>query len=538
MKPTKHAMMKEDCGATLINQDTLCITVEAAVAEKNEEPEVVTSSSSPYDENTDDEDFTSSSRRNDVACSRRRDHQSMVSTAIPEKVASSVYEEDTDNEEMVSPEKEGEQQIYTSSRQRSASTQITCVAVARDDSSSKSSDGQTATNRKRKPLEEDGRTPKKFDWKKYRHECPADGCKNVWYLCMRHGRHCAKVKRCSSERCTNQVRNGGVCKRHGAKIERKLCSSEGCTNRAVKRGVCVKHGAKYKLCSSEGCNNKAQKGGVCRRHGAKAKRCTSEGCTNQAKQGGVCRRHGATVTRWSSERCRNKVPERDGEQRTSTSTRQRSAWTQNTSATAARDGSFKDYRTPKKVGWKNYRHECPADGCKSVWYLCIRHGAKTKRMKQEAKIKRCSSEGCTSFAQKGGVCIKHGAKHKRCSIEDCTNQAKTGGVCIRHGATWTKKRCSSDGCTSLAQRGGVCIRHGARKECKYEGCTNHVQKGGVCIRHGAKIEYKRCSVEGCTTFAKEGGVCRGHGANKTWCKELKLSLSLSQRQSNAQNAPA
>ncbi len=162
--------------------------VVCVAASKNDGPEAVISSSSPYDENTDDEDFTSSSRRNDVACSTRRDGQSNVSTIIPEKVASSVCEEDTDNEEMESPKKHGEQQTCTSTHQRSASTQITCVAVARDDSSSmKRSDGQAATNRKRKPLEEGDRTPKKVDWKKCRHECTADGCKNVWYLCIRHG---------------------------------------------------------------------------------------------------------------------------------------------------------------------------------------------------------------------------------------------------------------------------------------------------------------------------------------------------------------
>jgi hypothetical protein len=32
--------------------------------------------------------------------------------------------------------------------------------------------------------------------------------------------------------------------------------------------VCVRHGAKLKRCSSDGCTNKAQKGGVCWRHGA------------------------------------------------------------------------------------------------------------------------------------------------------------------------------------------------------------------------------------------------------------------------------
>ena len=35
---------------------------------------------------------------------------------------------------------------------------------------------------------------------------------------------------------------------------------------------------------------------------------------------------------------------------------------------------------------------------------------------------------------KGGVCIRHGAKVKRCSSEGCTNQAQNGGVCKRDGA--------------------------------------------------------------------------------------------------------
>ena len=55
-------------------------------------------------------------------------------------------------------------------------------------------------------------------------------------------------------------------------------------------------------------------------------------------------------------------------------------------------------------------------------------------MKHGAKIKRCSSEGCTNFSLKGGVCMKHGAKVKLCRSEGCTNQAKKGGVCKRHGA--------------------------------------------------------------------------------------------------------
>ncbi len=55
-------------------------------------------------------------------------------------------------------------------------------------------------------------------------------------------------------------------------------------------------------------------------------------------------------------------------------------------------------------------------------------------MKHGAEVKRCSSEGCTNVAKKGGVCIKHGAKVKRCSSDECTNIAVKGGVCKRHGA--------------------------------------------------------------------------------------------------------
>ena len=55
------------------------------------------------------------------------------------------------------------------------------------------------------------------------------------------------VKRCSSEGCTNRVVRGGVCCRHGAKVELKRCSSEGCTNVVVKGGVCKRHGAKVEL---------------------------------------------------------------------------------------------------------------------------------------------------------------------------------------------------------------------------------------------------------------------------------------------------
>jgi hypothetical protein len=147
------------------------------------------------------------------------------------------------------------------------------------------------TKRESSSLEE-GQPRKKVTKKKYvRYECSADGCTNQVRsggVCVRHG---AKVKLCSSEGCPNRARKGGVCIRHGATVI--LCSSAGCTNIVVKGGVCVRHGAKLKRCSSEGCTNNVVKGGVCVRHGAKVKLCSSAGCTNYARRRGVCRSHGA-----------------------------------------------------------------------------------------------------------------------------------------------------------------------------------------------------------------------------------------------------
>jgi hypothetical protein len=82
----------------------------------------------------------------------------------------------------------------------------------------------------------------------------------------------------------------------------------------------------------------------------------------------------------------------------------------------------------------------------------MKHGAKVK-------YKRCSAEGCTNIAKKGGVCIRHGAKKKLCCVGGCTNKAFKGGVCIKHGAK--RKLCSVVGCTNIVVRGGLCRRHGA-----------------------------------------------------------------------------
>src|SRR5210317_1869431 len=74
-----------------------------------------------------------------------------------------------------------------------------------------------------------------------------------------------------------------------------------------------------------------------------------------------------------------------------------------------------------------------------------------------------------------------------------------------------KMRCSSEGCTNQAVRGGVCIKHGAKhKRCSSEGCTNQVVKKGVCWRHGAKVPYRNHDEES-TAFAS----CFGSEFDKT-----------------------
>jgi hypothetical protein len=155
---------------------------------------------------------------------------------------------------------------------------------------------RSPAKRKRQSVEGEEKAAKTAAKKKYWHECSAEGCQKRAQkggVCRSHG---AKVdKLCSVEGCKNQVVKGGVCARHGAKKENKRCRFEGCTNKAIKGGVCIRHGAKLKRCSSEGCKNQVQKGGVCRKHGAKTKQCNVGGCTNNVIKGGVCWSHGANL---------------------------------------------------------------------------------------------------------------------------------------------------------------------------------------------------------------------------------------------------
>ena len=96
---------------------------------------------------------------------------------------------------------------------------------------------------------------------------------------------------------------------------------------------------------------------------------------------------------------------------------------------------------------------------------------------------RCSVEGCTTLAQRWGLCGKHGG-FPRCSRKRCDKQAQRGGLCIAHGGVGSsKKPCSVEGCTTLANRWGLCSKHGGVARCSEEGCDKQAQKDGLCKAH-------------------------------------------------------
>ena len=133
--------------------------------------------------------------------------------------------------------------------------------------------------------------------------------------------------------------------------------------------------------------------------------------------------------------------------------------------------------------------------------------------------KKCTSDGCTNVAHRGGVCVRHGAPLRRCSVLGCAKKSQKRGVCARHGANEFLPRCKVDGCGRFARKGGLCPNHGER--CRFPGgCTSQIVRGGMCERHhrppGGEGGYVRstCRVEGCPRKVKNSGVCIGHGATQ------------------------
>jgi hypothetical protein len=97
---------------------------------------------------------------------------------------------------------------------------------------------------------------------------------------------------------------------------------------------------------------------------------------------------------------------------------------------------------------------------------------------------------------------------KRCSTEGCTTPAQKHGLCERHGAYGT---CTAQDCTTFAIKRGLCWKHGAFGQCTEAGCpTNAYNRVGQCWKHGGG-NLGSCSVDGCITRAHARGICKVHG---------------------------
>lgn len=59
----------------------------------------------------------------------------------------------------------------------------------------------------------------------------------------------------------NETRKSGKTKR-----KRRLCKEPNCQNQVVQGGLCIRHGAKRKICSVEGCNKHVKMNGRCSTH--------------------------------------------------------------------------------------------------------------------------------------------------------------------------------------------------------------------------------------------------------------------------------
>ena len=113
--------------------------------------------------------------------------------------------------------------------------------------------------------------------------------------------------------CTNNIVQGGVCKKHGAKRTPKICGQEGCNNQVVQGGVCVRHGAvkqNRKKCGQEGCTTIARNGFLCQKHITNPV-AASASATTTAAPSGVTNPEDVGVGRPALRRC-SKSPNTNG----------------------------------------------------------------------------------------------------------------------------------------------------------------------------------------------------------------------------------
>lgn len=177
----------------------------------------------------------------------------------------------------------------------------------------------------------------------------------------------------------------------------KVCSMDGCTSFSVKRGVCNKHGGADK-CASPTCETNAKARGLCFLHNRRGIDYVAP--PSQSKSGKTA----AAATAGAA--ARKKVVKR--RPRTSSSTSPSPTIDGGAGAAAAEIVAVKG----KGKGGK-----AKITGGKTAGYRALPSGKLQKL---------CSTEGCTSFSVKRGLCNKHGGPDK-CYAPGCSTNAKARG---------------------------------------------------------------------------------------------------------------
>jgi len=115
-----------------------------------------------------------------------------------------------------------------------------------------------------------------------------------------YGKEGVKIQLCTFRGCISESTddNRGLCDRHSSNEKEQKIRSISKRKRQLsnEEDVAPKQAApkqSKKLCSADGCANIIVNGGVCKRHGARVKLCSKDECTKQAQIGGLCLRHGA-----------------------------------------------------------------------------------------------------------------------------------------------------------------------------------------------------------------------------------------------------
>ena len=294
----------------------------------------------------------------------------------------------------------------------------------------------------------------------------------------------------------------GLCVGHGAVVKyyvKKRCVVDGCNKVARgKVGKCLAHGGTpVKKCSVEGCKNNQKQGGKCKRHGAKCtiKRCSFSKCNKFAQRGGVCIKHGKELAnaRASAAVAEEAVaviaPPAPAPQAVPTLppiVADVAEESQVNPSFCWENSPDQDFSRLAQIIHGNFVQPPSAAAAAAG-------GATNKNLQNQItkrERKRCVVDGCNKIARgKVGKCLAHGGTPvKKCSVEGCQNNQKQGGKCKRHGAQCNEKAriCIFPNCPNLVRRNGVCVRHGAKiKSCSVKDCGNNAVRRGICIKHGA-----------------------------------------------------